>query len=392
MLAEHADPKQRHYLELYKMGPGPLYAFWIPYHLVHFEVPNAIARVRLFRDGLAEPLGGPVVEVCAVAKRPLQRGETLDEYGHYMTYGEAVNSAEMRERVYLPEGLVEGCVLRRTSRRTRSSATTTSNSRRAGWPTSCERAVPALLRVEPDLSAVPRSAVPNDAPSPHDGPPVTDDRPLLTICTPTFERPDLLRRALGSVVAQVDPRMTQVELVVADNSESDESEDVAKALLASWPGPTRYVRNRPSLGMVGNHNRCIELAAGRNIAFLHDDDAFVPGGIGHVLDTVSRADAYEVHLFGVDVVRIDGRVRRRQRPRRDERLSPRTALHRLLTDSSYVRLPGLVASAAAYRDAGPFAEDAANAIDLDMWVRLFARHGLHTVPTSWPRTPSTTRR
>ena len=32
------------------MGDGPLYSFWIPYHLVHFEVPNAIARVVLFRD------------------------------------------------------------------------------------------------------------------------------------------------------------------------------------------------------------------------------------------------------------------------------------------------------------------------------------------------------
>src|SRR5258706_4570969 len=41
-LAEHTDPKQRHYLNLYKMGEGPLYPFWIPYHLVHFEAPNAI--------------------------------------------------------------------------------------------------------------------------------------------------------------------------------------------------------------------------------------------------------------------------------------------------------------------------------------------------------------
>ena len=95
------------------MGPGPLYAFWTPYHLVHFEVPNAIARVRLFRDQLAPPLGGPVVEVCAVAKRDLVRGETLDEYGHYMTYGEAVNTDEMMRERLLPEGLVEGCVLRR---------------------------------------------------------------------------------------------------------------------------------------------------------------------------------------------------------------------------------------------------------------------------------------
>ena len=112
-LAEHPDPKQRHYLELYKMGPGPLYPFWIPYHLVHFEVPNSIARVVLFGDEIAPPIGGPVVEVCAVAKRDLNAGEILDEYGMYMTYGEAVNADEMSARRYLPEGLVEGCRMRR---------------------------------------------------------------------------------------------------------------------------------------------------------------------------------------------------------------------------------------------------------------------------------------
>jgi predicted homoserine dehydrogenase-like protein len=113
VLAEHDDPKQRHYLNLYKMGEGPLYPFWIPYHLVHFECPNAIARVHIFRDELAPPLGGPVVEVCAVAKRDLKAGETLDEYGMYMTYGEAVNSDEMCRGRYLPEGLVLGCRLKR---------------------------------------------------------------------------------------------------------------------------------------------------------------------------------------------------------------------------------------------------------------------------------------
>ena len=112
-LAEHPDPKQQHYLSLYKMGDGPLYPFWIPYHLPHFEAPNAIARVVLFGDSTAPPLGGPVVEVCAVAKRELKTGDTLDEYGMFMTYGEAVNADEMSDRRYLPEGLVEGCTLRR---------------------------------------------------------------------------------------------------------------------------------------------------------------------------------------------------------------------------------------------------------------------------------------
>jgi len=113
VLAEHPDPKQRHYLNLYKMGEGPLYPFFTPYHLVHFEVPNAIARVALFRDEIAPPLGGPVVEVCAVAKRDLKAGEVLDNSGMYMTYGEAVNAEEMSGGRYLPEGLVEGCKLRR---------------------------------------------------------------------------------------------------------------------------------------------------------------------------------------------------------------------------------------------------------------------------------------
>jgi predicted homoserine dehydrogenase-like protein len=112
-LAEHPDPKQQHYLSLYKMGDGPLYSFFIPYHLVHFEVPNAIARVALFRDSVAKPLGGPVVEVCAVAKRDLVPGEILDDYGQYMTYGEAVNTDEMSRNRYLPEGLVEGCRVKR---------------------------------------------------------------------------------------------------------------------------------------------------------------------------------------------------------------------------------------------------------------------------------------
>jgi len=89
-----------------------LYSFFLPYHLVHFEVPTAIARVVLFRDSVAKPLGGPVVEVCAVAKRDLKAGEVLDDYGMYMTYGEAVNAEEMCRMHYLPEGLVEGCTLK----------------------------------------------------------------------------------------------------------------------------------------------------------------------------------------------------------------------------------------------------------------------------------------
>ena len=112
-LAEQPDPRERHYLNLYKLGEGPLYSFYTPYHLCHFEAPNTIARIVLFGDVAAAPIGPPRVEVCAVAKRDLTAGEVLDNYGHFMTYGEAVTASEQRTRRYLPEGLVEGCHLLR---------------------------------------------------------------------------------------------------------------------------------------------------------------------------------------------------------------------------------------------------------------------------------------
>jgi predicted homoserine dehydrogenase-like protein len=112
-LAEQPSARQRHYLNLYKLGEGPLYSFYTPYHLCHFEVHNTIARVVLFGDSAGSALGAPRVEVCAVAKRDLKAGEVLDDYGHFMSYGEAVSAAERQSGRYLPEGLVEGCRLRR---------------------------------------------------------------------------------------------------------------------------------------------------------------------------------------------------------------------------------------------------------------------------------------
>ncbi|RMF91733.1 MAG: NAD(P)-dependent oxidoreductase, partial [Nitrospinota bacterium] len=87
VLATHHHPAQQHYLHLYKLGTGPLYCFYTPYHLCHFEVPATVARAVLFRDAVIAPQGPPCVEVVATAKRDLQQGEVLDGIGHYMTYG-----------------------------------------------------------------------------------------------------------------------------------------------------------------------------------------------------------------------------------------------------------------------------------------------------------------
>jgi predicted homoserine dehydrogenase-like protein len=95
------------------IGKGPYYAFFRPYHLTSLEVPLTAARIALYGKADMVPLARPVAEVCAVAKRDLTAGETLDDYGMFMTYGEAANAEEMCADRLLPEGLVAGCKLLR---------------------------------------------------------------------------------------------------------------------------------------------------------------------------------------------------------------------------------------------------------------------------------------
>ncbi|WP_346797374.1 NAD(P)-dependent oxidoreductase [Halomonas sp. Bachu 37] len=103
------NPRQRHYLELYKMGEGPYYCFTTPYHLCHFEVPTSVARAVLFRDPVLSPLKGPRVGVIAMAKKRLNEGETIEELGGFEVYGVAENMDVIRRERLLPIGLALGC-------------------------------------------------------------------------------------------------------------------------------------------------------------------------------------------------------------------------------------------------------------------------------------------
>ena len=109
VLGTHDHPLQRHYLELYKLGEGPLYCFTRPYHLCHFEVPNTVARAVLFGDAALAPAGGPQVDVVAAAKVDLEPGQELDGPGGYLTYGLAENHETAAAERLLPMGLAEGC-------------------------------------------------------------------------------------------------------------------------------------------------------------------------------------------------------------------------------------------------------------------------------------------
>ncbi len=119
VLGTHDDPRQRHFLNLYKLGTGPYYCFSTPYHLCHFEVPNSIARAALFGDAVLAPQAGPVVGVIAVAKTDLAAGALIAEFGGFEAYGVAENQEVIERENLLPLGLALGATLRRQVARDR---------------------------------------------------------------------------------------------------------------------------------------------------------------------------------------------------------------------------------------------------------------------------------
>ncbi|SIQ47008.1 Predicted homoserine dehydrogenase, contains C-terminal SAF domain [Rhizobium sp. RU35A] len=142
VVAEMEHPRIRERMEDLKMGQGPYFTFFRPYHLTSLEVPLTCARAVLYGKADMVPLSRPVAEVCAVAKRDLLPGETLDQIGEYCYRAWIMTATDARLANAVPCGLLAG-------------ARTTAPVRKGELLTSLNTAVPAdspiaILRARQD--------------------------------------------------------------------------------------------------------------------------------------------------------------------------------------------------------------------------------------------------
>jgi len=105
------DPFQRRMLEYYKMGRGPHYVFYRPYHLCHIEAMRCIAEALLDGVSLLRPHAGFRTNVYAYAKRDLRAGEELDGIGGFACYGQIENEGSGGTAPGLPICLGESVTL-----------------------------------------------------------------------------------------------------------------------------------------------------------------------------------------------------------------------------------------------------------------------------------------
>lgn len=100
-------PLIKHELEYLKMGPGPNYTLFRPYHLTSLETPLTAARTVIYGEPTIVPLEGkPTAETITIAKKDLKAGEMLDGIGGYTVYGSFETYDIAKKENLVPLGLI----------------------------------------------------------------------------------------------------------------------------------------------------------------------------------------------------------------------------------------------------------------------------------------------
>jgi predicted homoserine dehydrogenase-like protein len=117
VVVHEENPYKKTQLAYYKLGDGPFYVFYTPFHLPHIQLPSTIARAVIHADATVAPISGPSCEVVTVAKKDLKAGTRLDGVGGFCGYGLIDNHSTARSTNALPIALSEDCVLVRDIRK-----------------------------------------------------------------------------------------------------------------------------------------------------------------------------------------------------------------------------------------------------------------------------------
>ncbi|OBH34380.1 hypothetical protein A5692_13135 [Mycobacterium sp. E342] len=211
--------------------------------------------------------------------------------------------------------------------------------------------------------------------------------PLISVCVPMYNNSKTIERCLRSIL---DQDGVEFEIVVLDDQSIDDGATIAATLLRTGD---RLISNESRLGLNGNHNRCLTLARGDYIQFVHGDDWLLP----HALRTLARC--FDDPSVGMAFA--PRRVVSENIPKGSRQQVP-SKLHTLFAKlREYNRGPSLVlqivgiygASAnligeptcVMFRrqlaiDAGGLRDDIHQTVDLDFWLRLMLRSAVCFVP------------
>jgi glycosyltransferase involved in cell wall biosynthesis len=192
---------------------------------------------------------------------------------------------------------------------------------------------------------------------------------MISVCVPVFNGEAFLSQCLDSISSQTEP---DFELVVCDDQSTDRSSEI---VLEHKDVRLRYYQNQRQLGLVGNWNRCIDLATGEYIIIFHQDDLMRPIALKGLYQLFIGYPQIGFAFSNVEI--IDEKSRSIGKhwtpdalPDTTSVISGRLLLERIFHNGNIVPCQTVMVRKTCYQHLGFFDTRLQLTPDLDMWLRL----------------------
>ncbi len=119
------------------------------------------------------------------------------------------------------------------------------------------------------------------------------NNPLISVYIPTYNRSELVKRAINSVLEQT---VKDVEIIVVDDNSPDNTPEVMAEIMRTYP-QVKYFRNSENHGACYNRNLAIKNATGQFVTGLDDDDYFLPHRLESFLHAWDNKGPNTIALF-----------------------------------------------------------------------------------------------
>ena len=195
--------------------------------------------------------------------------------------------------------------------------------------------------------------------------------PKVSVCMPVYNGGDYIADSIQSVLTQT---YKNFNLIVCDNCSTDNTEEIIR----NFNDPRLiYVRNKKNLGLVGNHNRCLELANGEYVYFLHHDDIMLPDNLAlkvRLLDKHPRVGLVHSNIMIIDdkgeivAENIWYKNSRRDYIKRGREIFDECLGY--LHFGASIFIGSVMARRKCYEKVGKFSPELPHCNDSEMWIRM----------------------
>ena len=211
----------------------------------------------------------------------------------------------------------------------------------------------------------------------------------VSICIPVYNGAPFLRECLDSVVAQTYPNY---EVVIVDDCSNDESAAIVAEYMQRSPS-IRYVINERNLGLVGNWNRCVEVAKYDWIKFVFQDDLIEPSCVTRLMEHAGETPALITcrrdFIFDNDASAAFRSIYLHNQKRIQDFFAGATYLSPIECQRAAIEKFGsnmfgeptsVMLHRSFFKRFGPFREGMINSCDLEYWIRVSIHTGAYYVP------------